>query len=424
MSLKNVLFVSYGGGHATMVAPVVKALKNDNFNIQVLGLTMAGQTFSREQIPYLGFQDFLNLNDHEALKIGQELAKKMHADHTGIPLQESIAYLGLSYMDLVGRVGRVEAEKQFAEIGRQAFCPISILERVFDRIMPDVLVTTNSPRAEEAARIVANRRGVPVVVLTDLLGDDSENLFPRPMNVKHLCTTCETALNRYKKSRIVNAEQYHLVGNPAIDRAMQFRDSVDVQLRDQMFPAWRDGAKYVMFAETAGFICKSNRKFVHWQPNQIIDHLSSIYEACQKLNAVLLIRPHPSLSPDLFMEWVKKQSSQTVYMVNKTDIYLLFQFMDLFIANLSTTMLEALYMKKPLLIPHFTNSMTILPFDEMGFAFATLFDNQLVADMSRALTDLEALEIMHQRFNAEFPQLPCAPRIAQIIRNECSNKNT
>jgi hypothetical protein len=110
--LKTILFVTYGGGHAQMVWPVVNALKQNQrlidgeHAIRVLALPAAKAILDRNDVPSFSFADYFDdVEDADARAWGEELAKIHHSPASGIDIRESIAYLGLSYKDLVDRLG-------------------------------------------------------------------------------------------------------------------------------------------------------------------------------------------------------------------------------------------------------------------------------------------------------------------------------
>lgn len=411
---RRILFVTYGGGHAPMAVPVVRSLLGGRFDVRVLALTMAQAIFEREGIPHLGFRDFLLDSDREALRIGRDLAATMHADHTGIPREESVAYLGLSYVDLAARVGEAQAAEQFGRIGRKSFLPLGPMERIFDRIRPEVVVTTNSPRAELAARQVAAQRGIPVVVLTDLLGTHIH-----PLTATHLCVACKHALRRYQESPTVKAGSFHIVGNPAMDAALAHRGPRDPETQRRLFPSRLRDPFYVLAAEQAVYQRRSDGAFVPWTPDQVRNNLERLYDACRDLNAVLLIRPHPSLSPAPYSEWARSKEAGTVHLADAQPLYPLLRACDVVISNLSTIMLDALYMDRPVLLVRYPGSGTLLPFDEMGFAFSAPMEDAtgLRESLRASLRDAERIASHAAAFRDEFPDLPCAPRIARIIES-------
>jgi len=412
LTRKTALFVTYGGGHGAMVAAVVKSLLARDLEVRVLALTTARATFEREGIPFLGFKDFLEDSDQPALRLGQGLAATMHSAHTGIPAEESIAYLGLSYADLITRLGEAPAAELLEKEGRKAFLPLGVMKRVFDRLRPDVLVTTNSPRAEQAARLVAAERGIPIVGLTDLLGTHIH-----PMVVDHLCLACEHALKRYRESPLVRAGEYHVVGNPAMDAALAHRGPPDPEWRRRHFPTSVRNPFYILTAEQIGYQRKSDQVLVPWTPGEIRENLDRLYEASRDLNGVLLVRPHPSLPPGPYATWAAGKPEGSVHLAATQALYPLLRSTDLVISNLSTLMLDSLYMNRPVLLVRYPDSTTLLPFDEMGFAFTAPMENPagLRQGMSDGLKNLDLVRSKSEAFREEFPDLPCAPRVAKII---------
>ena len=148
-----------------MLLPVIRELERFDVNFEIFALTGARQFFRRHGVVFKSFKDYLDSDNLEAIKWGNILARDLHND---IDPDESIAYLGLSFVNLIDQVGLKEALKLYKKEQRSAFLPIATLEKVLDDINPDLLITTNPPRAERAATIVAKKRGVLTLALSDL----------------------------------------------------------------------------------------------------------------------------------------------------------------------------------------------------------------------------------------------------------------
>src|SRR5438128_1956084 len=103
MLKKRILFVTYGGGHVNMILPIIRELASyPKIDIQVLGLTTASHTLAHANIPQFGFKKLIKPADERALKKGVILAKDI--DHnSNVDYEETVAYLGLSYVDLEHR---------------------------------------------------------------------------------------------------------------------------------------------------------------------------------------------------------------------------------------------------------------------------------------------------------------------------------
>lgn len=397
-----------------MVIPVIQALAKKDVKVHVLGLTMASAALKKAGIAYHAFKDFMLPTDTDAKVFGEKLAHEMHSSHTDISFEESVAYLGLSYWDLVQRLGRREADETFSKKGRHAFLPLLILERVFDNLKPDIVVTTTSPRAELAARMVAKNRNILSVCISDLIGSTSH-----PISVNHLCVASALALEKYKLIQNVEADHFHVVGNPAMDQALNYRGQPSLSWRRENYPECDENKKFVLTAEQQGYYFSDKKRFIYWQPSEVEHHLEQTFAACQASHAVMLIRPHPSLNPEIYTQWLKRKPPGQVAMADKKDLYPLLNACDLVLSNNSTIMLDALYTERPVLLLHYPESASLLPLDEMGMASSVDIENieSYKKTMAEALTSSEKNQKHLAEFSRQFPPLPCAPKIAEIIHS-------
>lgn len=214
---QRVLGVCYGGGHVLMLIPVLEHLRSLGYEVHVLGLTAAGIPLTEAGFEPLGFLDFLKDDDTRAIEHGKRLAEKMHCDGKVVSLEESIAYLGLSYADLEDQLGVEEAGVEFERLGRQAFLPVSILRRVFDQVQPDVVITTSSPRAELAAVKVAAERKIPSVGMIDLFGGQviGGRLLTDILS-DYVCVPFEGTIPVLKEWNVTR-DQMMITGNPNLE---------------------------------------------------------------------------------------------------------------------------------------------------------------------------------------------------------------
>jgi hypothetical protein len=129
---------------------------------------------------------------------------------------ESAAYLGLSYAELELKVGVEQARRQYQQLGRQAFLPVTTMRRILERTRPDLVVVTNSPRAERAAVMAARDLGIPAVCMVDLFAID-EVRWIGAADYAH----CVCVLNEQVREFLVAAgrepAQVVVTGNPAFD---------------------------------------------------------------------------------------------------------------------------------------------------------------------------------------------------------------
>ncbi len=214
-STPRILLVTYGGGHGAIIASLYHELeRRGEVHLSALALTTGGAALHAQGIPSLGFRDFVLSEDEPALKLGRTLMRE--PAHPSIPERESEAYLGLSMQDLIARHGAAEAERLYTAQGRQAFLPLGMMERVFDRLRPDLVIATNSPRAEAAAILTARKRGVPALCVVDLFGGFDTTFLKEAGYADRVCVPSEGA-RRILIEAGRRPEEIAVTGNPAFD---------------------------------------------------------------------------------------------------------------------------------------------------------------------------------------------------------------
>ncbi len=198
-----------------MVVPVAKALASCGLaDPVVLALTTAAPVVRQSGLNLLQFKNFIATTDSLALEQGRRLRLEMNSPV--IDEDETIAYLGLCFADLVAVMGHGAAQDAYSLMGRQAFLPVRTLKRILTACAPDVVVVTNSPRVEQAAAIAARQLGIPVICLIDLFAIDEVKWIGVPDYANHICV-----LNQSVKDFLINAgqraEQISVTGNPGFD---------------------------------------------------------------------------------------------------------------------------------------------------------------------------------------------------------------
>lgn len=199
-----------------MVAPVYKTLaRAGGYEQLVLGLTTARVTLEKENIPYISFQDLMKDNK-KALEYGNKLLEGENL-HPDIPCDESVAYLGLNFHDLVLQVGEEEAYRLYKSQGRGAFNPLHTMEQLLRNYSPDLVVATNSPRAERAVHLKAKELSIPSICLVDIFSLEAlKGDLSKPGYGSRICV-----LNNYTRDKLVEfgrpVEEIVVTGNPAFD---------------------------------------------------------------------------------------------------------------------------------------------------------------------------------------------------------------
>ncbi|MDF1813663.1 MAG: hypothetical protein P1V20_15795 [Verrucomicrobiales bacterium] len=242
----TILFVCYGAGHVNMLIPVIKHLQqHDNgYRLVVLGLTTAKFTLNSAGIESLGFLDFVDsCLDEKALGYGRELTANL--PDGPVSRDESVAYHGISFAEIVEDLGEEEAGRLYRELGRQSFCPIRFLQRVMEQVKPDLLVSTNSPRAEKAAFFAAREMKIPSLCLVDLFGLREIEWIKTPGYATRICVLADQVRSAFIEAGIAS-ERVVVTGNPVFDRLCD-PDLPDRGRRLKKQKGW-DGKKVLLWA--------------------------------------------------------------------------------------------------------------------------------------------------------------------------------
>jgi hypothetical protein len=373
----TLLFVTYGGGHVNALLPVIRSLRQrESVDVQVLGLTTARAPLEAEGIKCLGFRDFLRPSDEAALAHGKSLVC-LNKGST-VPENESIAYLGLSYADLEAREGGEAAAALYAERGRQSFLPLSVLRRVMDEIRPDLVVATNSPRAERAALEVAGERGTPAVCVVDLFGLDEVEWVGRPGYADRVCVISESVRQMFLSAGRT-PDEVVVTGNPAFD-PLGSSDLQERGLHLRRSRCWGDDF-VILFAaqpEPASHP-KSNRAGDVNLPHNILHILRDVVES--EVGWRLVVRPHPSQALLVVPEGSKVEASAP-----DEDLASVLRAVDVVVTLTSTVGLEAVIIGTPVVSPQVSILNWSAPYVEQGIALGT----ESLAGLRKALRTVAA----------------------------------
>lgn len=415
-ALKTILFVTYGGGHAQMVWPVVHALRripccgDSEVRIVTLALPAAREILLDRGVEVVTFADYVDENsDADALAWGRELAQTHHSPSSGIDIAESIAYLGLSYKDLVLRHGEDEAAAMLSAQGRRAFFPLSVMARVFDDLRPDFVVTTNSPRSEAAAIATANLRGIDNLIMADLFTGLGDYLL-EARNISYLN---RVARDMFVADGLVDESRSvaYFTGNPAFDRLLELPREPDPGWLQRHFSAAVD-APAVLHADAPAY-WDPLKKCSHFRSEaEILAELDAAWQAVVDNDAIYLVRPHPSQRPQLYQDWI--QGKKNAFLAMDNDLHDLLRNISLLLVRTSTVGLEAVYLRKRVLQLD-CDFHADLPLARMGVAWGINGFADLGKAVGNALADTQGYETIRRRIDEVLPDAPAAEKVAKIV---------
>lgn len=211
----DVLFVTYGGGHVQMVLPVAQALQAQGIRVCVFAMTTAIAVVDAAGLPYFTYADLPLMQDPRVQAAGARLAADMPPGGP-LPLAETHAYMGVNYRDMEVNLGVVQAAAKWGDGGRQHFHPRATMQAVISDLRPRLVVTTNSPRSEQAAIEAATALGVPAVAMVDMFALQEVKWLARPNFGQQLLVLDESVKDMMIRHGRPAAD-ITVTGNPAFD---------------------------------------------------------------------------------------------------------------------------------------------------------------------------------------------------------------
>ncbi len=376
--MKTILFVTYGGGHVNMLIPVIRHLSTlADFNCLVMGLTTAASQLARCGIQSVGFSSLLRDDDVRAISHGRRLFSSLPQDGAVDP-QESIAYLGLSYADLEERLGVEGAAVEYALKGRQAFLPLGPMRRACIKYAPDVIVTTISPRAEQAAILVASEMKIPSVCLIDLFARPSLKRASTQGYATRVCVISDSVKNWLIRAGR-RPDEVVVTGNPVFDELFA-RDikSKAVSLREKN--KWQ-GKKVILWAsqiepERNPFSGRIGDPSLPWSVEAC---LKDIIRSKDDWHLVIRYHPNQGCVP------TSEVDEKITISERNEPLAPLLQAVDLVVTLTSTVGLEARLLGKPLITVDMSVYSDDTPYAKLGFSVGIDDLSELESAMSRLL---------------------------------------
>jgi hypothetical protein len=184
-------------------------------DVRIMALTTAFSTALKSGEKPLGYRDFCDApNARQALDFGSKLLGNQY--HPAVEYEESLADLGFNFIEWVDSMGESAAWQRWAQFGRFGFLPLRFFLRVLRQLQPDVVVTSNSPRSEQAAIEAASMLGIPTLSMVDLFALPGDPFCSRNVHATRI-----TVLSKVTRDNLVSAgidaNRIVITGNPAFD---------------------------------------------------------------------------------------------------------------------------------------------------------------------------------------------------------------
>ncbi len=360
ISSRPIVLVAYGGGHVAMLEPVARALREAGRSVLFLALTTAGAYLERLGIEYIGYRHLPEANAPEVQARGGQLAGDLSAGGP-VPREETIAYLGLNYLELVAEHGADGAAALYAQRGRQAFRPVGLFERWLASVKPALVVATNSPRSEQAALLAAGRLGLRALCAVDIFGLQEVQWIGQPGYADRICVLNEDVRDFFvaygrKPDEVV------VTGNPAFER-LTTPAAIEAGQRLRFSRGWDDGSRVILWAsqvepEQHPFAARRGDPSL---PRRIEAHLREFVAAQPGYR--LVVRYHPSERQAFVDGQERVEFSPT-----GEDLAALLHAVDLVVVTSSTVGLEAKLAGRPVISVDASVFTDDAPYSRMGIS--------------------------------------------------------
>ncbi|WP_323587706.1 hypothetical protein [Aliarcobacter butzleri] len=400
----KVLFVSYGGGHINIINEVIKEIiKYKNIDFKVLALTTAYDKsvslFSNKYIKKISdYKDLFKKDIEKINYYGSLILEDNYNASSGISKEDTLIYLGLSMFELVQTHGEQKAFDLYNKKKRQAFLPVNIMKKILEYEDISLVVTTTSPRFEEASLTAANELGIETIQILDLFGE----LYPLPRANHIICMNNYISESLKKQGLIKN--KYYYFGQPAIEKTVKNILSVDKVIIKNKLEL--NSNKTLLYATQKPNIYNEDFSYHNFAGYETInDNIFSIFEFLyEKYNINILVRLHPNEDFNDYKKWFDKYNF-VQYINNKCNLEESLAICDVLLNQASTVSVEAIsankdvftfkyHLDKTFPLPAVMNEPFIFSdgFEELKQKLSLYFENKLKIKKTGNFLALDSVE--------------------------------
>lgn len=367
----DVLFIAYGGGHIQAIAPVAQQMQAQGHKISVFAVTTAIGVAEASGLPHFSYADLPQASDADVQREGARLAVAFPPGGP-ILIEETRAYMGVNFMDLVQQHGADKAHALYETAGRQHFYPIRTMTALLQHLTPKLVVATNSPRSERAALQAAGDLDVPSLCIVDMFALQEVAWLKTPGFATKVCV-----LNDGVRDMLVRegrpTDEIQITGNPAFDG---IHDPVVIQAgRDLRQKRGWDGDRFTVLYASTPEPARHPFTGVAGDPTlsyRVEARLREIIRTRPDLELVL--RRHPNENQEIF-------PGERIFTSGRSeDVNALIHAVDMVVVTCSTVGLQSYLAGVPLLSVECSVISKDAPYGEFG--------------MSRSVMSIEALEVV------------------------------
>jgi len=233
----SVLLIAYGGSHQKIISAIADMLNAVNISFIIIAPPGSQEILKSTYDNVITFSEICQF-PMIPVEYSGLFSEMLDSSALNTYLyKDSYFYLGNSLLDTIELIERGEygeffpdfklppvnskntfeiIRKLFFAQKRQFLLPLSTMGNIICKIDPDLVITTNSPRAERAAQISAYRLKVPCISVIDGFGTTEQY---RINNVDNILVPNLIALENLVK-RGCCKDKITITGNPVLEKIM------------------------------------------------------------------------------------------------------------------------------------------------------------------------------------------------------------
>jgi hypothetical protein len=357
-----------------MVLPVARRAQESGHEVTLIALTTALQPALASGVRSIGYANLWHLAGPDARRFGERLCPAV-SERDPVPPEESIAYHGINFAELVECEGLERATARYTRDGRHAFLPVRFMKRVLQDLHPDIVIATNSPRSEQAAIVAAREVDIPAICMVDLFALQEIQWIGAPGYADRICVLND-AVRQFFIKHGRHEQEVAVTGNPAFDALGDpAARAAGRQLRATR--GWNDGKLNILWAsqvepEMHPF---DDRRGDPELPRKVELCLRQLVGEDERLR--LVVRYHPS-------EQVAFQEAPSIaFSPISEELPAVLHAVDLVVVTASTVGLEAHLAGKPVISVDMSVITPDAPYARMGISLGVESLGALAAEIKK-----------------------------------------
>ena len=398
---RRTFFVTYGASHIAKIAPVMRELERRGVECLLMALTIGHAKARQMGFSPLGYRDFLPLLGERqdlALRWGESLLPGN--THPEVDPFETRCYLGINYLEWVDNLGAAGAGERYRQVGRYGFMPVTFMGRVLDALQPGLVLTTSTPRSEEAAVRAAVQRGIPTLTMVDLFAPPSDPFLRRPVQAQRITVISQEVRERFLTSGLA-PDQVVVTGTPDFDELFEPRAMEEARaLRQQL--GWV-GRRVVLWAG----ILEPDHKTLPGVALGLAVEQALRGWVRRTPNTALVVRYHPAQYHEF--PSLGPQANVHISMPSAEPIAPLLHLADTVVHQVSTVGLQAAVLGKRVLHLGFSAWVQKADFD-----LSSLGSSESAKDIDDLTTLLDRPPISSSQRTMSVPCGPASSRVADV----------